>query len=49
MGFVPWQAFLTIGGCIIWGYGKAIASGRIDNAFGDRNFICSCQPMEAYT
>jgi glycine dehydrogenase len=23
--------------------------GRIDNAFGDRNFICSCQPMEAYT
>jgi glycine dehydrogenase len=22
--------------------------GRIDNAFGDRNFICSCQPMEAY-
>jgi glycine dehydrogenase len=23
--------------------------GRIDNAFGDRNFICSCQPMEDYT
>ena len=22
--------------------------GRIDNAFGDRNFICSCQPMEDY-
>jgi glycine dehydrogenase len=22
--------------------------GRIDNAFGDRNFICSCLPMEAY-
>jgi glycine dehydrogenase len=24
------------------------AVGRIDNAFGDRNFICSCLPMEAY-
>jgi glycine dehydrogenase len=22
--------------------------GRIDNAFGDRNFVCSCLPMEAY-
>ena len=22
--------------------------GRIDNAFGDRNFICSCLPMDAY-
>jgi glycine dehydrogenase len=22
--------------------------GRIDNAFGDRNFVCSCEPMEAY-
>lgn len=25
------------------------AVGRIDNAFGDRNFICSCLPMEAYS
>ncbi len=23
--------------------------GRIDNAFGDRNFVCSCLPIEAYT
>ena len=23
--------------------------GRIDNAFGDRNFVCSCLPMEEYT
>ncbi|MBW4543559.1 MAG: aminomethyl-transferring glycine dehydrogenase [Symplocastrum torsivum CPER-KK1] len=23
--------------------------GRIDNAFGDRNLVCSCLPMEAYT
>jgi glycine dehydrogenase len=23
--------------------------GRIDNAYGDRNFICTCPPMEAYT
>jgi glycine dehydrogenase len=23
--------------------------GRIDNAFGDRNFVCSCLPMEAYS
>ena len=22
--------------------------GRIDNAFGDRNFVCSCLPIEAY-
>ncbi len=22
--------------------------GRIDNAYGDRNFICSCLPIEAY-
>ncbi|NUN65855.1 aminomethyl-transferring glycine dehydrogenase [Pseudanabaena biceps] len=22
--------------------------GRIDNAFGDRNFVCSCLPLEAY-
>ncbi|MDT9182294.1 MULTISPECIES: aminomethyl-transferring glycine dehydrogenase [Limnospira] len=22
--------------------------GRIDNAFGDRNFVCSCAPMTAY-
>jgi glycine dehydrogenase len=24
------------------------AVGRIDNAYGDRNFICTCPPMEAY-
>lgn len=24
------------------------AVGRIDNAFGDRNFVCSCLPLEAY-
>ena len=23
--------------------------GRVDNAFGDRNLVCSCPPMEAYT
>lgn len=23
--------------------------GRIDNAFGDRNFVCSCLPIEAYS
>lgn len=23
--------------------------GRIDNAFGDRNLVCSCPPMEDYT
>ena len=22
--------------------------GRIDNAYGDRNIMCSCVPMEAY-
>lgn len=25
------------------------AVGRIDNAFGDRNLVCSCLPMEAYS
>lgn len=25
------------------------AVSRIDNAFGDRNFVCSCLPMEAYS
>ena len=25
------------------------AVGRIDNAFGDRNFVCSCLPMQAYS
>src|SRR5690606_36398803 len=22
--------------------------GRVDNAFGDRNLVCSCPPVEAY-
>ena len=22
--------------------------GRVDNAYGDRNLVCSCLPMEAY-
>ena len=22
--------------------------GRIDNAYGDRNLICACEPIEAY-
>jgi glycine dehydrogenase len=25
------------------------AVGRIDNAFGDRNLVCSCLPIDAYT
>ncbi|MDX2097694.1 MAG: aminomethyl-transferring glycine dehydrogenase [Leptolyngbyaceae cyanobacterium bins.59] len=25
------------------------AVGRIDNAYGDRNLVCSCLPMDAYT
>ena len=25
------------------------AVGRIDNVFGDRNLVCSCVGMEAYT
>jgi glycine dehydrogenase len=24
------------------------AVGRIDNAYGDRNLICSCLPLEEY-
>ncbi len=23
--------------------------GRVDNAFGDRNFVCACPPIESYT
>ncbi len=26
-----------------------VSVGRIDNAYGDRNFVCSCLPMEAYS
>ena len=22
---------------------------RVDNAYGDRNLVCSCPPLEAYT
>ncbi len=25
-----------------------ISTGRIDNAYGDRNLVCTCPPMEAY-
>ena len=25
------------------------AIGRVDNAYGDRNLVCSCPPMEAYS
>ncbi|MFZ1657601.1 MAG: aminomethyl-transferring glycine dehydrogenase [Flavobacteriales bacterium] len=25
------------------------AASRVDNAFGDRNLVCSCPPVEAYT
>jgi glycine dehydrogenase len=25
------------------------ASGRVDNAHGDRNLVCTCPPMESYT
>jgi glycine dehydrogenase len=25
-----------------------VSVGRIDNAFGDRNLICSCEGMQAY-
>ena len=26
-----------------------VSVNRIDNAYGDRNFVCSCLPMEAYS
>jgi glycine dehydrogenase len=25
------------------------AAGRVDNVFGDRNLVCTCAGMEAYT
>jgi glycine dehydrogenase len=25
------------------------AIGRVDNAFGDRNLVCACPPIEAYS
>jgi glycine dehydrogenase len=24
------------------------AVARVDNAYGDRNFICACEPVESY-
>ncbi len=26
-----------------------VSVGRVDNAYGDKNLVCSCLPMEAYT
>ncbi|MCS5639852.1 MAG: hypothetical protein NZ692_05700, partial [Candidatus Marinimicrobia bacterium] len=25
------------------------ACARVDNAYGDRNLVCTCPPLEAYT
>ena len=29
-----------------WKYWTAVS--RVDNAFGDRNLVCTCPPVEAY-
>ncbi len=30
------------------GYKFWASVGRVDNAYGDRNLVCTCPPMEAY-
>jgi glycine dehydrogenase len=49
MGAFPAPASGLIGGELIGTQGKYWPSvGRIDGAFGDRNLVCSCAPIEAY-
>jgi len=31
-----------------WGHKFWIGVGRVDNAFGDRNLMCTCPPLESY-
>jgi glycine dehydrogenase len=26
-----------------------VSVGRVDNAYGDRNFVCACPPIESYS
>src|SRR6185369_10471640 len=26
-----------------------VSVGRVDNAYGDKNLVCSCEPLESYT
>jgi glycine dehydrogenase len=30
------------------GYKFWVTVGRVDNAYGDRNLVCTCPPMELY-
>lgn len=49
MGAFPAPATGLIGGELIGTRGKYWPSvGRIDGAYGDRNLVCSCAPIEAY-
>ena len=49
MGAFPAPAGGLISGELIGTQGKYWPSvGRIDGAFGDRNLVCSCAPIEAY-
>jgi glycine dehydrogenase len=49
MGAFPAPAGGLIGGELIGTQGKYWPSvGRIDGAFGDRNLVCSCAPIESY-
>lgn len=50
MGAFPAPATGLINGELIGTVGKYWPSvGRIDGAFGDRNLVCSCAPIEAYS
>jgi len=50
MGALPAPAAGLISGELIGTRGKYWPSvGRIDGAFGDRNLVCSCAPIEAYS
>ncbi|CAB4533185.1 unannotated protein [freshwater metagenome] len=50
MGAFPAPSGGLIGGELIGTKGKYWPTvGRIDGAFGDRNLVCSCAPIEAYS
>ena len=50
MGAFPAPSGGLVGGELIGTKGKYWPTvGRIDGAFGDRNLVCSCAPIEAYS
>ena len=46
-GYGREQAAYPVPGIRAWKYWPAVS--RVDNAYGDRNLVCSCPPIEEYT